>query len=94
MSRRIVWTFISGHRASVRRRPAGAPLERTLKSLDAEHRARFLCEGLARIAALAPLVEAKSDFAPLYGDARLTDIHFSQFNTADLGNAEQRAFET
>jgi putative acyl-CoA dehydrogenase len=59
-----------------------------LKSPDAERRARFLCEGLARIAALAALVEAKSDFAALYGDTRLGDNHFGQFGTADLGTSE------
>ena len=34
-------------------------------------RARFLCEGSAKIAALAALAEAKSQFATLYGDTRL-----------------------
>jgi putative acyl-CoA dehydrogenase len=63
-------------------------LERTLRSPDAERRARFVCEGLARIAALAALVEARSDFATLYGDARLGDGGFAQFGTADLGSAE------
>jgi putative acyl-CoA dehydrogenase len=68
--------------------PLAQSLERTLKSPDAERRARFLCEGLARIAALAALVEAKSDFAALYGEARLGASHFGQFGTADLGGAE------
>jgi len=68
--------------------PLAQSLERTLKSPDAERRARFLCEGLARIAALAALVEAKSDFATLYGDARLGAHRFGQFGTADLGSAE------
>jgi len=68
--------------------PLAQALERTLKSPDAERRARFLCEGLARIAALAALVEAKSDFAALYGDARLGGFHSSQFGTADLGSHE------
>lgn len=63
-------------------------LERILKSADAERRARFLCEGLARIAALAALVEAGSDYAPLYGETRLGAGHFAQFGTADLGTAE------
>ena len=39
--------------------PLAQALERTLKSADAERRARFLCEGLARIAALAALVDAR-----------------------------------
>jgi putative acyl-CoA dehydrogenase len=63
-------------------------LERTLKSPDAERRARFICEGLARLAALAALAEANSPFATLYGDARLGSLHFSQFGSADLGKAE------
>jgi len=70
-------------------RPLAATLEKTLKSPDAERRARFLCEGLARIAALAALAEADSPFATLYGDARLNNTHFAQFGTADLGAAEQ-----
>jgi putative acyl-CoA dehydrogenase len=69
-------------------RPLVSALDRTLKSADAERRARFLCEGLARIAALASLVEANSPFATLYGDARLSGFHFSQFGAADLGSAE------
>ncbi len=70
-------------------RPLAGALEKTLKSPDAERRARFLCEGLARIAALAALAEANSPFATLYGDARLNNAHFAQFGTADLGAAEQ-----
>jgi putative acyl-CoA dehydrogenase len=68
--------------------PLAHALERTLKSPDAERRARFLCEGLARIAALAALAEAGSAFATLYGDARLVGSSFAQFGSADLGTAE------
>lgn len=68
-------------------------LERTLKSPDAERRARFLCEGLARIAALAALAEAGSAFAPLYGETRLGAGHFAQFGTADLGSNETMLME-
>lgn len=68
--------------------PLAQALERTLKSPDAERRARFLCEGLARIAALAALVEAGSAFATLYGETRLGAGHFAQFGTADLGASE------
>ena len=53
-------------------RPLAETLAKVLRSGDAERRARFLCEGLAKIAALAALAEAKSDFATLYGDTRLT----------------------
>jgi putative acyl-CoA dehydrogenase len=69
-------------------RPLVSALERTLKSPDAERRARFLCEGLARIAALAALAEANSPFASLYGETRLDGLRFTQFGTADLGDAE------
>jgi putative acyl-CoA dehydrogenase len=70
-------------------RPLAETLAKALQSGDAERRARFLCEGLAKIAALAALAEAKSDFATLYGDTRLTGARFAQFGTADLGSAEQ-----
>lgn len=73
--------------------PLAQALERTLKSPDAERRARFLCEGLARIAALAALVEAGSAFAPLYGETRLGAGHFAQFGTADLGSNETALME-
>ncbi|HYD07679.1 MAG TPA: acyl-CoA dehydrogenase family protein [Reyranella sp.] len=69
-------------------RPLAVALEKTLKSPDAERRARFLCEGLARLAALAALAEADSPFATLYGDVRLTGFHFSQFGAADLGASD------
>jgi putative acyl-CoA dehydrogenase len=64
-------------------------LSTILRSGDAERRARFLCEGLAKIAALAALVEAKSDFATLYGDTRLAGDRFAQFGTADIGLAAE-----
>ena len=70
-------------------RPLAETLGTVLRSGDAERRARFLCEGLAKIAALAALAEAKSDFATLYGDTRLAGPKFAQFGTADLGGAEQ-----
>ena len=70
-------------------RPLAETLAKILQSGDAERRARFLCEGLAKIAALAALAEAKSDFATLYGDTRLNGARFAQFGTADLGSAEQ-----
>ncbi len=69
-------------------RPMAETLAMVLRSGEAERRARFLCEGLARIAALAALAEAGSDFAALYGDTRLRGGHFSQFGTPDLGGAE------
>ena len=69
-------------------RPLAETLGAVLRSGDAERRARFLCEGLARIAALAALAEAKSGFATIYGDTRLGGTKFAQFGTADLGSAE------
>ncbi len=69
-------------------RPLAETLAAVLRSGDAERRARFLCEGLAKIAALAALAEAKSDFATLYGDTRLSGAKLGQFGTADLGSAE------
>jgi putative acyl-CoA dehydrogenase len=69
-------------------RPLADTLGAVLRAGDAERRARFLCEGLAKIAALAALVEAKSDFATFYGDTRLNGAKFAQFGTADLGTAE------
>ncbi len=69
-------------------RPLAMALEKTLKLPDAERRARFLCEGLARLAALAALAEANSPFATLYGDARLTGFPFAQYGAADLGRSE------
>jgi putative acyl-CoA dehydrogenase len=68
--------------------PLAQSLERTLKSGDAERRARFLCEGLAKIAAVAALAEAGSPFAALYADSRLGPARFAQFGAADLGAAE------
>jgi putative acyl-CoA dehydrogenase len=70
-------------------RPLADTLATVLRSGEAERRARFLCEGLARIAALAALAEARSDFATLYGDTRLGRARFAQFGTADLGGAEE-----
>jgi putative acyl-CoA dehydrogenase len=74
-------------------RPLAETLAAVLRSGDAERRARFLCEGLAKIAALAALAEAKSDFAALYGDTRLKAAGFAQFGTADLGAAETQLMD-
>jgi putative acyl-CoA dehydrogenase len=69
-------------------RPLASAIEKTLKAPDAERRARFVCEGLARLAAVAALAEANSPFATLYGETRLNGFRFSQFGAADLGGAE------
>jgi putative acyl-CoA dehydrogenase len=68
--------------------PLAQSLERTLKLGDAERRARFLCEGLAKIAAVAALAEAGSPFAAVYADSRLGNTRFAQYGAADLGSAE------
>ncbi len=68
--------------------PLAQTLEQTLKSGAAERRARFLCESLAKIAAVAALVEAGSPFAALYAETRLGGSPFAQFGSADLGDSE------
>ena len=70
--------------------PLAQLLERTLKSGEAERRARFLCEGLAKIAAVSALAEAGSPFAAIYADSRLGSARFAQYGAADLGAAETR----
>ena len=42
---------------------------------------------------VAPLAEAGSAFAPLYGETRLGAGHFAQFGTADLGSNETGLME-
>jgi putative acyl-CoA dehydrogenase len=59
-----------------------------LKSGAAERRARFVCESLAKIAAVAALVEAGSPFAALYAGTRLGGSPFAQFGSSDLGGSE------
>jgi putative acyl-CoA dehydrogenase len=73
--------------------PLAQSLERTLKSGDAERRARFLCEGLAKIAAVSALAEAGSPFAAVYADSRLGGARFAQYGVADLGDAETRLMD-
>jgi putative acyl-CoA dehydrogenase len=59
-----------------------------LRSGEAERRARFVCEGLAKVAAVAALAEARSEFAALYADARLGAKGLAHFGTVDFGAAE------
>lgn len=73
--------------------PLAQSLERTLKSGDAERRARFACEGLAKIAAVSALVEAGSPFATVYADSRLGSTRFAQYGAADLGDAETKLMD-
>jgi hypothetical protein len=51
----------------------------------AEVRARFICEALGRLGALAALVEAGWPYAALYAQTRLAGTPFSQFGAQDLG---------
>ena len=84
-----VGALVKAASAAVDVRPLAETLAAILRSGEAERRARFLCEGLAKIAAVAALAEARSDFAALYADTRLGNTRFAQFGTADLGSAEQ-----
>jgi putative acyl-CoA dehydrogenase len=74
-------------------RPLADTLAAVLRSGDAERRARFLCESLARIAAVAALAEANSPFASMYADTRLGGTKLAQFGTADLGGAETKLMD-
>ena len=67
--------------------PLAQTLETLLRSGEAERRARFLCEGLAKIATVAALVEAGSPFAALYADTRLAGTPLAQFGGHDLAPA-------
>lgn len=67
--------------------PLAAEIERLMMSGEAERRARFICEGLARIAAIAALVEAGSPYASLYARTRLNGSGMAQYGAHDLGFA-------
>jgi putative acyl-CoA dehydrogenase len=67
--------------------PLAQTLEKLLRSGEAERRARFVCEGLAKIAAVAALVEAESPFAERYADTRLSGMPLAQFGGHDLSTA-------
>ncbi|MDE2577263.1 MAG: acyl-CoA dehydrogenase family protein [Hyphomicrobiales bacterium] len=69
--------------------PLAGEIERLLLSGEAERRARFICEGLARLAAVATLVEARSPFASLYARARLNGAHMANYGAQDLGFADE-----
>ena len=61
-----------------------AEFEQILKSDRIEYRARYLCERLAQLAAVASLVEANSTFAGSYAESRLANGEGAQFGAADL----------
>ena len=69
--------------------PLAAEIERLMFSGDAERRARFICEGLARLAAIATLVETRSPFATLYARTRLAGAGMTQYGAHDLGRAAE-----
>jgi putative acyl-CoA dehydrogenase len=74
-------------------RPLADSLASVLRSGEAERRARFVCEGLAKIAAVAALAEAGSDFASLYAHARLGAKGLAHFGTVDLGTSETQLID-
>ena len=55
--------------------PLAHALLRVIQSGEAERRARFVCETLARLGAVAALVEADSAFAADYARTRLDSAH-------------------
>jgi putative acyl-CoA dehydrogenase len=59
-------------------------LKQAVFSPEAERRARYICERLAQLGAVASLVEANSPFAASYASTRLTGTPFSQFGTHDF----------
>jgi putative acyl-CoA dehydrogenase len=69
-------------------------LETAMLAPDAERRARFVCEGLGRLAAVAALADAGSPFATLYARTRLAVPGYANFGAHDLGvQAETRLME-
>jgi putative acyl-CoA dehydrogenase len=64
-----------------------------MRSGEAERRARYLCESLARLAALAALCEAGSLFAADYAGTRLDAGARGTWGTYDLGRSETALIE-
>jgi putative acyl-CoA dehydrogenase len=73
------------------------PLVNTLGKLtrsgETERRARFLCESLAHLAALAALCEAGSSFAADYARTRLDGAARGTWGVCDLGRSEVTLIE-
>lgn len=63
--------------------PLASMLLRVIQSGEAERRARFVCETLARIGAVAALVEVGSHFAADYARTRLETAH-AHYGFSDL----------
>ena len=68
--------------------PLARALVQAITGREAERRARFICETLAKLAAVAALVEAGSPFAEDYARTRLSDAHAS-FGFGDVPVAAQ-----
>jgi putative acyl-CoA dehydrogenase len=68
-------------------------LAKLMRSGDAERRARFLCESLAHLAALAALCEAGSTFAADYARTRLEASARATWGVCDLGKGEAALIE-
>lgn len=68
--------------------PLAWTLLRVIQSGEAERRARFVCETLARIGAIAALVEAGSPFASDYARTRLEAAH-THYGFSDLESATE-----
>jgi putative acyl-CoA dehydrogenase len=74
-------------------RPLADTMANLMVSGEAERRARFVCESLARLAAVAALAEAGSPFAALYAGTRLRGTGFAHFGAADLDGMEVALLE-
>ena len=63
-----------------------AELKLALSSNQAERQARLVCERLARLGAVAAMVESESPFAGVYANTRLVGTPLGQFGTHELGH--------
>ncbi len=68
-------------------------LAKLMRSGEAERRARYLCENLAQLAALAALCEAGSPFAANYARTRLDGSARGTWGVCDLGRDETPLIE-
>jgi putative acyl-CoA dehydrogenase len=69
--------------------PVVASLAKALGSGTGEPRARFVCETLARLAALAALAKAGSPFASAYARTRFEDSPHATYGCCDLSACEE-----
>jgi putative acyl-CoA dehydrogenase len=65
--------------------PLIAEIKQILASGESERRARYMCESLGRLGAVAALVEADSPYAGLYARTRLKGEPTAQYGSRDLG---------